>query len=118
MLPCSTSLTYNQRLSDPRNCVVTVNDTQDYTHSSNTQGTINLPVPASGFLKSLEWNRTAGGNAIDMGTIKCDGVELLDSNFEEVKVISTGYAQGKNEMVVDGGTWDTSNQKSGLERNG
>ena len=52
-----------------------------------------------------------GGNdrAVDMGTIKCDGVELLDSNFEEVKVISTGYPDS-NTMVVDGGNWDTSNQ--------
>ena len=35
--------------------------------------------------------------------------ELLDFS-NNVKVISTGYAQGNNTMIVDGGDWDVSNQ--------
>ena len=59
-------------------------------------------------IHSLRFNRP-GANA-NCYYMKEDGVFLVDPSVDGVSVISTGYAQGSNTMVVDGGTWDTSNQ--------
>ena len=59
-----------------------------------------------GGLQSISYISSNSTNYFGLKQIYIDGVRLLDSNApSEVKVISTGYAQGSNTMVVDGGDW-------------
>jgi hypothetical protein len=118
---CRTSLSYWQMLSNPQTCQVVINGTQIVDNLSGTGRKI-LPTPTDRWLKTLSWNRTSGGNSIDMTSIKVDEVELLDSvgwQYQNASVVSNGFAEGSNSMVVDQGQWkgtDGSGDLNGFDR--
>ena len=85
---------------------------------NNTRQNIDVDVSAEGGFETFEIvpGGNDSGDTLSIFSLRVDSNVLLQGGTD-VSVISTGYPDS-NTMVVDGGTWDTSNQSQVWSDNG